>query len=275
MPYDPGRPPLSQEKRALVLITLLFANLILISSQIMLRNQQSLLHTVLMNLAAPFQIGFQQTTDFVSRQLKHYVFLKNAYVRYQELQRRHTALQFRQHELQRLLHDQRARDRAARRQPSFRLANVVSVDINFPYHALLIDLGRRDGIVEEMVVLNVDSELVGRIVKPIGARTATVRLITSAVGGAGAYLQANMLEGFITGNNTAECRFKYLLENKPVRIGDTVVTSGTDLIFPPYLPVGRVMSIERDYLTQDVRVKPFFLEKPIKQLIVLAHEKPD
>jgi rod shape-determining protein MreC len=273
MPYDErGNGRLNQEKRALVLIVLLFLNLILISTQIVLKNNQPLLQTVFMNAVAPIQIAFQKSSDFVSHQFKQYVFLKGTYRRYRDLQRRYVELKHRQYEMQREIYDQRAMSRAKRRHSHFQIANVISVDFNFPWHTLLIDSGPRDGVFENMVVLNLDSELVGRVVKPLGGHTATVRMITSATGGAGAYLQSNMLEGFITGDNTSECSFKYLLENKPVRMGDWVVTSGTDLIFPPYLPVGRVASIEKDYLTQNIRIKPFFVEKPIKQLILLARE---
>jgi len=76
----------------------------------------------------------------------------------------------------------------------------------------------------------------------------------------------------LTGDNSAVCRFKYLLENKPVFKGDLIVTSGTDEIFPPDIPIGRVESIRKEYLLQDIDVKPFFIEKSIKQLIVVKKE---
>ncbi len=72
-----------------------------------------------------------------------------------------------------------------------------------------------------------------------------------------------------TGNNNKECNFKYLMANKPVFKGDKVVTSGTDQFYPPYIPIGRVVRTQKNYLTLNVKVKPFFLEKPIKQLVVL------
>jgi rod shape-determining protein MreC len=272
MPYDRPGGELNQEKKALVLIALLFLNLLLISTQIVLKNSQPLLQTIFLNTVAPFQVAFERSTDFVSNQLKQYVFLKGIHRRYQDLQRQYMELKYRQYKLQQELNDQNAARRVRLWHGNFLLTHVVSVDINFPLHTLLIDLGSRDGVEENMVVLNTDSELVGRVVKPIGTGTATVRLITSSTGGAGAYLQSNMLEGFITGDNTSECSFKYLLENKPVHMGDRVVTSGTDLLFPPYLPVGRVVRIEKDYLTQRVRVKPYFVDKSIKLLILLTRE---
>ena len=76
----------------------------------------------------------------------------------------------------------------------------------------------------------------------------------------------------LKGDNRAECSFQYLLANKPVRLGDQVITSGTDLIYPNYLPIGKVTAIGKDYLTQKISVRPFFVDKPLKKLVVLLHE---
>jgi cell shape-determining protein MreC len=77
------------------------------------------------------------------------------------------------------------------------------------------------------------------------------------------------LEGFLAGHDDSLCSFKYLITNKPVHKGDLVITSGTDLIFRPYIPVGRVVEMEKDVLTPKIWVKPFFVEKSIKQLVLL------
>ena len=59
---------------------------------------------------------------------------------------------------------------------------------------------------------------------------------------------------------------------KPCSSETHVITSGTDLIYPRYLPIGKVVKIEQDYLTQKISVRPFFVEKPLKKLVVLPHE---
>ena len=62
------------------------------------------------------------------------------------------------------------------------------------------------------------------------------------------------------------------MENKPVNVGDEVITSGTDQIFLPYIPIGKVIKIEREYLIQRILVKPFYVEKSIKHLIAIKNE---
>jgi rod shape-determining protein MreC len=154
----------------------------------------------------------------------------------------------------------------------FITATVIAVDVNFPYSSVMIDRGLMAGLEENDAVLNEDADLVGRITKPITAFSASVRLITSSIGGTGASIESNMLEGLIKGQDGPDCSFLYLLANKNVMLGAHVITSGTDLIYPGYISIGKVIKVEKDYLTQKILVRPFFVEKPLKKLVVLTHE---
>lgn len=262
----------SAEKRSIVLVLILFVNLVLISSQIILKNQQSLLQTAIANMITPLQITFQKASDFLAVEMERYVFLRGIFRKYQALKRKNIELRVENLSLKRSLLDLRALAGVRKKFDRFLLASVISVDINFPFASLTIDRGRRAGLAENDVVLNTEADLVGRIERPITAFSARVRLITSPIGGTGAAIESNMLEGLLKGDNRAECRFRYLLVNKPVRIGDRVVTSGTDLIYPQYLPIGRVTAIGKDYLTQTITVRPYFVDKPIGKLVVMPHE---
>ena len=272
MRFDPQGRGLSAEKKTAILVLILFANLILISSQIILKSQQSLLQTVVANMITPLQLSFQKASDFLGGQLDRYLFLRGIYRKYQALKKERVGLRIENTTLKRELRDLRVLAETRAKFSRFLLATVIAVDINFPYATLVIDKGTRSGLVENDVVLNCDGELVGRIVRPLTAFSAQVRLITSPTGGTGATIESNMLEGLLKGENRAECGFLYLLANKPVRLGDRVVTSGTDMIYPSLLPIGRVTAIAKDYLTQKVTVRPFFVDKPLSKLVVLLHE---
>jgi len=260
---------ISTERKTFILVGVLFLNLILISTNVVLENRKSLLQNILGSLASPFQIGFQKTVDFFSYELQHYVFLKNAYERYARMKDKQYQLKLENYYLRRQIENQAFLNKAKKLSKNFIEADVVSVDRNFPLNSVIIDKGSRNGVKSEMIVLNTDSELVGKIVEPITPFTAKVRLITSSVGGVGAYLSKNKLEGLLTGDNSSICIFKYLIENKPVLIGDQIVTSGTDEIFPPFIPIGKVVHIEKEYLIQNVYVKPDFLGKSIKKLLII------
>jgi rod shape-determining protein MreC len=272
MRFNPGRSELSTEKKSAVLVLILFINLIMISSQIILKNRQTLLQTAVANMLTPLQLTFQKASDFLGGELDRYFFVRGVFKKYQLLKKKQLELRIENYALRRDLRDLNALDGARKKFVNFKLATVISVDVNFPFASMMIDQGTRAGLMENNVVLNTDAELVGKIVKPLTAFSAQVRLITSSIGGTGAYIESNMLEGLLKGDNRAECSFQYLLANKLVRLGDQVITSGSDLIYPNYLPIGKVTKISKDYLTQKISVRPFFVDKPLKKLVVLLHE---
>jgi rod shape-determining protein MreC len=272
MPSDYRFEDIPIERKLIILAVVLFFNLIVISSQMMLKNNQSVLQNLLGSVVSPFQFGVQRSTDFVADKWNHYLFLKNLYPKYLRLQKKYLQLQEQDYQLKKAIGDYAFLERVKSRVSNFRMANVVGIDSNFQFNQITIDLGRQASIREGAAVLNEDGELVGKVVPPIAAFTAMVRLITSKIGGVGAYVESNMLEGLLTGNNTSTCNFKYLIENKPVKLDETIVSSGTDLIFPPYIPIGRIVKIERDFLMLKITVKPFFTEKSIKRLIVFTND---
>jgi len=273
MPFKQETREIRQERKTLIVAIILFINLILISSQIILRNQRSLLQTVVGNLVTPFQVAWQSGSDFVVNQWQRYFFLRGIYRRYQSLKEVQTKLKYQNFLMKKELRDLQALQGLTVQFQDYLVARVIAVDSNFPYHVVVIDRGSSQQVVENQTVINLDGDLVGRIVKPITLFSAAVRLITSSIGGAGAYLESNRLEGFVTGNGNASCTFKYLLGNRPVKVGDRVLTSGTDRLFPPFIVIGQVTAIEKDYLTQNIQVKPYFVDKPIKHLIVIRHEE--
>lgn len=259
----------STENKSVVLIFILFLNLFLMSFNIVLKNEKSLFANIIATVISPFQIGFQKTIDFVSYETKRYVFLKNMYHQYHELKTKHRQLKYENFLLRTRQKQLEFEKKIRNQQPDLMGAELIFIDSTIPYDCIMINKGSANGIKINMVILNENGELVGRVIDPVTMFSAKVRLITSRIGGVGAYIKKNRLEGLLTGNNQKFCSFQYLLENAPVEIGDEVITSGTDQLFPPYIPIGKVVHIKKEYLIQQVQVKPFFLERSMKQLMVL------
>lgn len=272
MPYNSGKNELSTEKKSAVLVLILFINLMLISSQVILKNKQSLLHTVIANMITPLQLTFQKSSAFISSELERYFFLRNVFKKHQSLKKKYMDLKIKNYALKKQLRDLHVVKAGMGKFAHFITATVIAVDVNFPYSSVMIDRGLYAGLAENDVVLNEDAELVGRISKPLTAFSASVRLITSSIGGTGASIESNMLEGLIKGLDGPDCSFLYLLANKNVLPGAHVITSGTDLIYPSYISIGKVVKVEQDYMTQKILVRPFFIEKPLRKLVVLSNE---
>lgn len=264
---------LPTERKIMILVGVLFFHLILVSTNVVLKNERTLLQNILGTIISPFQIGFQKTVDFVSDQLKHYVFLKNSYKKYRDLKQKYTQLKYENYLLKQKIIDQNFLEQVKSKSSDFIKADVISIDKNFPLTNFLINKGSSDGIVKDMIVLNPKMELVGKIVEPISLFSSKVRLITSSIGGIGAYIHSIEMEGLLTGNNTSICSFKYLIEKAPVQTGETLVTSGTDKIFPPGIPIGEIVAVEKEYLTQKIDVEPFFIKSPIKRLIIISNDE--
>ncbi len=265
------RREISTEKKFSMLVAVLFLNLVLVSIHVVLKNQRTLFQNIVAFIVSPFQVASQKTIDFVSHEFKHYVFLKDSFTKYHEIKRKYARLKYENYILKKKLIENGFTQRVKGKFQGFIEADVISIDQNFPLSSIMINKGSKDGIIKNMIVLNGEGELVGRIVDPITLLSSKVRLITSAIGGVGAYIEKDKLEGLLTGNNNTICSFKYLIANKPVFKGDRIVTSGTDKIFPPYIPIGKVVKTQKEYLTQKVQVKPFFVEKSIKKLIVIKN----
>jgi len=268
------RKDITTERKTLILVTVLFLNLVLISTNVVLKNRKSLFQNIVGFIVSPFQVGFQETVDFFSRKLKHYVFLKNTHRKYIEIKKQQNRLKVENYLLRKKIADEAFLSGLKHIDEAFIQADVISIDRDFPLSSALLNRGTKDGITKGMTVLNGDAEVVGKIVEPISLFSARVRLITSPIDGVGAYIKKNKLEGLLKGNNTTICVFKYVVENKPVSVGDEIITSGTDQIFPPYIPIGRVVKIEKEYLIQEIFVKPYFVEKSFKKLVILKN-KPE
>ena len=79
MPYNPGKSELSAEKKSAVLVLILFVNLILISSQIVLKNKQSLLQTVIANMITPLQLTIPEISRLCFLRVEPLCFFKRCF----------------------------------------------------------------------------------------------------------------------------------------------------------------------------------------------------
>jgi rod shape-determining protein MreC len=213
-----------------------------------------------------------KSIELIDSNLKKYILLKNSHIDFLKTKEEIMGLKLEIFNLKRELEKKAFIADFNIRATKYLVADLILIDLNFPLNNLLINKGHKDSIKKNMTVVNMDGDLVGKIVEPITSTTSRVRLITSSIGGAGAYLKSNKLEGFLTGSNKKICRFKYIIENKSVEKGDIILTSGTDNIFPAYIPIGMVVEIKDDYLEKEVLIEPFFIKKSIKHLAVLKDE---
>ncbi len=123
----------------------------------------------------------------------------------------------------------------------------VVADASGPFvHAKLLNVGQADGIRKGQVATD-DFGLVGQIVA-VGQRSARLLLLTDLNSRVPIYVGAKQYPAILAGDNTRFPTIVFLPVGVQVAPGDLVVTSGAGGVFPPRMPVGRVVSSEDDVI---------------------------
>ena len=86
-------------------------------------------------------------------------------------------------------------------------------------------------------------------------------------------------QGITEGASNSACRLRYLERADDVRVGDLVVTSGLDNIFPKGFPVGLVTQVRKSKygISQDVEVNPVVQTSQLEEVFIIfdAGVEPD
>jgi len=157
-------------------------------------------------------------------------------------------------------------------------ARVIARDSSVWFNTLIINRGTLSGVDLDMPVATPEG-IVGRVVA-VGPLTAQVMLLTderSAAGAAVGQLGASNAIGSVRGfgkNGLLEMRYVSGLEQ--VAVGDYVVTTGQDRIYPPGLSVGTVVEIQQGSATtpHTIRVRPGARLDSLQEVAVLKYRPP-
>jgi rod shape-determining protein MreC len=124
-----------------------------------------------------------------------------------------------------------------------KLANVVMRDPANWWHGVQIDLGSRDGLRENLPVLTSDG-LVGRV-SSVGLTRSQVVLIGDPECKVSALVENSAHDtGIITPSGPLDnslVDLTYLAGNADLKPGQNVVTSRLGVIFPPGIPIGKIV----------------------------------
>jgi len=111
------------------------------------------------------------------------------------------------------------------------------------FHVIWIDKGARDGISKDMVALT-PLGVVGRVQRVLHDRADIIQ-ITDVNSSLAVRTQSSRIEGILGGSGNSKCYLKYVSHEAEVTIGDIVVTSGLDGIFPEGLVVGYITDVRK------------------------------
>jgi rod shape-determining protein MreC len=135
------------------------------------------------------------------------------------------------------------------------VARVIGRDPAEGYRSITIDKGRVHGVQVDAAVLTPEG-IVGRVIH-CGNYSAVVQLIVDPQSAAGVLVLPNRRVGVIKGNGGAELDLDYIDDDTELKVGDELITSGDDRIYPKGVPVGAITSVgARRGLFKTVRIKP-------------------
>jgi rod shape-determining protein MreC len=132
-----------------------------------------------------------------------------------------------------------------------------------------IDRGSRDGIRRDMGVITPDG-VVGKIFA-VYPDISQVLLIGDKESGVGALLSDTRTQGPVKGTGEPLLSLDYISNDEKVTVGEAILTSGKDRIFPKDLPVGVIQDFVSDPKTpfMRIRVKPAARLDRLEEVLVL------
>lgn len=269
-----------EKKSLIVLIALIFFQLVLVSLQAPLGQEQHYFEKAIFAIFSPIQHGTVSFIRNIVNLWQNYFYLQNVQRHNQELREEIFILQqennLLQNALRRFRGEKEIRDNLLAIRESVLVAQVIGLDASNFYKSLVIDKGALDGLKKNMVVLDGKGHLVGRTVEPISLKEAKVQLITDTRSGIGVFTQKRVM-GVLTGDARGRCSLNYILATtKDISMGEEVVTSGFDGIFPSGIKVGKIISItESDPLFKRVKVQPYFDFRQLYQVAVVKIDPKD
>lgn len=136
-------------------------------------------------------------------------------------------------------------------------AQVISTTGSEFSRGIYIDKGAHDGVKQDMPVITADG-IIGKVLR-VYPSSALVLEINDPSSGAGVIFENSRLQGILKGNpnGNGEIIIQNVMSDENVQVGERVLTSGGDRIFPKGMPVGVVSRIAHGKdIFLDIWVKP-------------------
>jgi len=254
------------------------AHLTAISHQVDGGTGVSLLQRGLLSVLAPLQSGVGVTLGGAAELWRGWAFHRETYADNRRLRERvralETELQLSAFEAQEAV---RLRELLALQQtlPLDTLAAQVVGRDGVPwFRSLMLDKGEQDGVRLDAAVISATG-VVGRVIA-VGPRAARVQVLLDRDSGSAAIVERSRVSGVVSGQvsgpdaGSEDLQLKYVSERADVAVGDVVVTSGLDRIYPKGLAIGRVRFVgEATGLFREIRVEPSARFERLEKVLVV------
>jgi len=127
---------------------------------------------------------------------------------------------------------------------NFLTANVVDHNFGLPTQSITIDIGSKEGVTKNLTVMD-ENGLLGKTIK-VGDHSALIQLITDKNFRVSVRIGQERALGLFIPTHGKYGILEGVRKSMPLNEGEIAYTSGISEIYPPNIPVARVVSIQLD-----------------------------
>lgn len=266
----------SRHRPLALLATVIFAQVLLLAFQIKREHDVRLVRMWSVESLTPLQRGANWIFHGIGNGWRHYIDLRHTRVEDEQMRSELERLQVRNRELEgRAAEADRFAKllgfRETHREVPMFAAEVIGQSPDATSHTVYLNRGSHDGVRKNMGVITPDG-VVGKVVE-VYSGTALVLLITDRDSGVGALLASTRTHGVVKGTGDPLARMEYVVNDENVPVGETVLSSGEDRIFPKDLPVGTVADVQAGNPWKVIRIRPAARLDRLEEVFVLQTQQ--
>ena len=153
-------------------------------------------------------------------------------------------------------------------------AQIIAKDPSAWFNTVIIDKGAADGLRKGLPAVT-SRGIAGQVVE-VSAHQSKLMLIIDRNSAVDALVQRTRSRGIVKGAARDECYLDYVMHEDDMRVGDGVVSSGFDGVYPKGLLIGSVSAINfqgSDFF-KEVRVTPSVDFDTLEEVLVILKPTP-
>src|ERR1700674_1058889 len=267
----------SRHKSLVLLAGVIVLQVLMLAVQIKRDSEGRLIRVWTVGAVSPFERASSYGFGWVRNTWRHYFALQNTTRENEQVRHENDALKLQISQLQGKAAEA---DRLAAllnfRQAHAEVpmigARVIGTGAGTASLTIQLDGGERDGIRKYMGVIPRDG-VVGKVVEAY-PNASQVLLLTDKESGVAAILADSRIQSPVGGQGEPLLVMKYVPNDDTVNLGERVITSGMDRIFPRDLPVGTIAEIKPGNPFKQIRIKPAANLERLEEVLVLLSLRP-
>lgn len=230
----------------------------------------------IVTVTAPIQSMISLTIDHAARFMQNYIFLINTRRDFSQVVEENRKLLNTIHNFKEI----EAENKRLRALLQFQekvedrkiTAQVIAKDVSSEFRSIRINKGSNAGIQRGMAVVTHEG-IVGRILR-VTADYSDVITMLDNLSSIDSIVQRSRARGLIEGATDTTCILRYALRTDDIEVGDVIVSSGLDGVYPKGLMLGNVIKVEKKSfgVTQNVEVQPSVDFSKLEEVLVIIKQ---